>query len=626
MIFEPETTFLRSIRLGEREVIRGIYSAVRDRNWGTVAPQTSGLRLETTGDAFLLTFDVVCKEREIDFFWKGTIRGDATGQIRFSMEGTAHSTFLRNRLGFCVLHPIEGCAGNPCTVETVDGRVQRGVFPKTISPHQPFMNLRAITHDVLPGLSAEVRFEGEIFEMEDHRNWTDASYKTYCTPLARPFPVEVKQGTQIAQSVTLSLKGQLPTAGPVSARDSGEVIFKVAAVPSGPLPLIGLGMASRGLGSQERDRLKRLNLSHLRVDLNLSLPQHKEVLKLATSESGSVGLPLEMALHLSDAAEAELRELVEDLKRLRPPLFRALIFHTGEKSTSEKWLQLARRHLTRYDPKAKIGGGTNAYFTELNRERPPVGSLDLVCYSINPQVHAFDNLTLVENLVAQAYTVDSARQFTGSLPLAVTPVTFKPRFNPNATSGDEHARPNNLPSQVDPRQMSLFGAGWTLGSLKYLAEHRVASVTYYESTGWLGVMETEQGSTLPEQFHSIPASVFPLYHVLFAAGQYAGGRVIPSTSSAPLKVEGMALEKDGRTSILLANLGPAFQPVRLVYPGLPRRVRVKELSEDNTETAMSSPESFSAESGLLRETSNSQLDLSLRPFALAWIDPAEGAG
>ena len=29
---------------------------------------------------------------------------------------------------------------------------------------------------------------GDVFEMEDQRNWTDASFKTYCTPLRQPFP------------------------------------------------------------------------------------------------------------------------------------------------------------------------------------------------------------------------------------------------------------------------------------------------------------------------------------------------------------------------------------------------------------------------------------------------------
>ena len=113
---------------------------------------------------------------------------------RFSMDGTAHSTYLRNRIGFCVLHPMS-CAGKDCVVEHVDGSLTQGVFPAEIAPHQPFRDIRAITHEVTSELQAEVRMEGDTFEMEDQRNWTDASYKTYCTPLDLAFPVEIAAGT-----------------------------------------------------------------------------------------------------------------------------------------------------------------------------------------------------------------------------------------------------------------------------------------------------------------------------------------------------------------------------------------------------------------------------------------------
>ena len=33
------------------------------------------------------------------------------------------------------------------------------------------------------GATVDIVFGGEIFEMEDQRNWSDASYKTYCVPL-----------------------------------------------------------------------------------------------------------------------------------------------------------------------------------------------------------------------------------------------------------------------------------------------------------------------------------------------------------------------------------------------------------------------------------------------------------
>ena len=61
-------------------------------------------------------------------------------------------------------------------------------------------------------------------------------------------------------------------------------------------------------------------------------------------------------------------------------------------------MKLARQHLASYNPKAKIGAGSNAYFTELNRGRPPISAVDFISYSINPQVHAFDNASLVETL------------------------------------------------------------------------------------------------------------------------------------------------------------------------------------------------------------------------------------
>src|SRR5207244_9972080 len=58
MIFEPKNAFLRYIRFGDREILRGIYVAVRDRNWGTVAPKFSNLNTKITSGACCLVFDV----------------------------------------------------------------------------------------------------------------------------------------------------------------------------------------------------------------------------------------------------------------------------------------------------------------------------------------------------------------------------------------------------------------------------------------------------------------------------------------------------------------------------------------------------------------------------------------
>jgi D-apionolactonase len=619
---------LRNIRLGEREILRRVYVAIRDRNWGTVLPHLSNVQKEVSGEAFRISYEVENKQDEIDFFWKGTITGDPEGTITFAMEGVARSTFLRNRIGFCVLHPIKECAGQACTVEKADGSIVQGTFPRYIAPHQPFMDMRAIWHEVTPGVMAEVRFTGDTFEMEDQRNWTDASYKTYCTPLGLPFPVKVQAGTAISQSVSLTLKGLTSGANPEPA--SKTIILMAVGFPPCQLPRIGLGQASHAqpLTTNEAARLRALNPSHLRVDLQLFQPAYESRLRRAVLEASELRVPLEVALFLSDAGEDELRALGATLEQEKPALCRWLVFHRSEKSTTEKWIKLAKSHLAGYDTSAKIGGGTNAYFAELNRNRPALNDLDCATYSINPQVHAFDNISLIENLEGQASTLESARQFLDGRSIAISPVTLKPRFNPDATGPAPIPSPHELPPQVDVRQMSLFGAGWTLGSLKSLCESKyvyhadVGSITYYETTGWRGVMETESGSPLPSKFRSLPGSVFPLYHVLADVCEFAGGEVLLSTSGAPLKVTGLILAKGQRRRVVLGNLTTQPQVVRVTNTGLGRSVRVKSLDETTAEEAAESPESFRASRGTLTHTEGGWIEVRLRPYAVVRIDSA----
>ena len=627
MIFEAGD--LRYIRFGDHEILRRVYVAVRDHNWDTILPHLSNVQIEQESNTFRITYDVANKAADVDFFWRGTIAGDANGTIIFSMDGEARSTFRRNRIGFCVLHPM-GRSGVPCRIEKVDGTVEESAYPIAIAPQllidgeikpvAPFNNMRAVRYEVTSGVEAEVRFEGEIYEMEDQRNWTDASYKTYGTPLSEPFPVEVPAGTKISQRITLTLntQGEPRTEEPDATIQ--PLTFGISSADPRPLPRIGLGVASHGvsLNAQELERLKLLNLSHLRVDIDLTQPDYESELRQVTDEAQTLGASLELALFLTDAAEKELQAFATVIERVKPPIGAYLIFHKTEASTSAQWVDLARRYLS----DAKIGAGTNAYFTDLNRGRPPVDALDLVCYSINPQVHAFDNSSLIETLEAQAVTVESTRQFASGLPIAVTPVTLLARFNPNATGPEPEPAPGELPPQVDIRQMSLFGAGWTLGSIKYLSESGASSVTYYETSGWRGVMEAATGSPLPEKFHSLPGAVFPLYQILADVGEFVGGEVLVSKSSDPLKVEGIALRKNGKTRTLLANLTPDSQRVRV--ENLTESVRVRHLNESNAQTAMASPETFRAGTGELVQATNGTLEIDLLPYAVAQIDSNYG--
>jgi D-apionolactonase len=427
---------------------------------GDMPAQVANVQLKRTGGGFLLTFTSEHKQGDIDFVWNGTLTGSGEGTLKFTFDGKARSTFQRNRIGFCVLHPMRECAGQPCTVEKATGESVKASFPDLIAPNQPFLDVRAIHHTVWPGVAAVVRMD---VETEDHRNWTDANFEIYCTPLAKPFPVRVESGTTIQQAVTLTVRGAAPRA---SARREAPAEVRINS-DRRPMPEIGFGFAP--VNAKSTAAIRALEPAHLRVDLHTSKPDWKDALAAA----GALGIPLEVAIFgapdavLATVPKNVARYLIFDFTYPPPKLNRQVLI------------------------------GTNDYFTELNRKRPDKDAGDGTGYSINPQVHAFDNATLVENLEAQASTVRTARSFAGDRWIAVTPVTLRPRFIPA----------NGAPVDPDPRQSLPFNAAWTLGSIKYLAEAGANSVTYYELVGKGGVLgypveEYSQLSRAPTAFCS----------------------------------------------------------------------------------------------------------------------------
>lgn len=92
-------------------------------------------------------------------------------------------------------------------------------------------------------------------------------------------------------------------------------------------------------------------------------------------------------------------------------------------------------------------------------------------------------------------------------------------------------------------------------------------------------MESDEGSPIPDKFRSLPGCAYPLYHVLADVGEFAGGEVLPSSSSSPLALDGMILRKNGRLRILLVNLTDKEQQVQVAGSGLPVEVSVKSLDE-----------------------------------------------
>src|SRR4051794_759076 len=132
---------LRYVKLGAEQIVLRLYAAIRDRNWKTIEPRYLEYHLDQGDDAFFLRFVAENVSDDVDFEWAGTIAGTADGIITATMAGHARRDFLKNRIGWGVLHPME-LAGVPATVEKPAGAVFGGIS-EFLSPPQPLFFLVA---------------------------------------------------------------------------------------------------------------------------------------------------------------------------------------------------------------------------------------------------------------------------------------------------------------------------------------------------------------------------------------------------------------------------------------------------------------------------------------------------
>jgi hypothetical protein len=533
---------LRYLRVGDEEVVRRIYVGVRDGRWGTVKPRVTDVRAEQAGpDWFEVSFAAEHVRDEVNFAWRGRIEaraeraaGGEAVVVTYEMDGFARRAFETNRTGVCVLHPLD-LTGTPCMIEHSDGTRDEARFPLEIDPNPPFTNIRAIDQGVA-GATARIEFEGEVFETEDQRNWGDGSYKTYCRPLANGFPYWLGAGERVRHRVVVRVG-----IGGTGVRRERPAWLGLNGAEMGPLPGIGTRWQGRALlGERQAERARELRLAHLRVEARLS-GEWKAELAAAADAARRLELPLEVAAHVAGDVEGAMRMLADEVARLGVPVCRWIVYEDGRPMASERAVAVAKSVLERVSPAVPVGGGTVGNFTELNRDRPAAGAIDLVAYPYNPQVHATDDLSIVENLQAIEWAVITVGRFLGpgsTAKLAIGPVLLHRRPDPFAKgkSGQEAEA-----ERADPRQRSAFGAAWTVAVLKHYAELQVGSVSLFDLLGPAGVMDEE-------------GEAYPLYRVFAEVAAFAPEQVLLCLQAEPLRHVGLALRRKDRACLIAASL------------------------------------------------------------------------
>jgi len=447
------------------EVLRALTYPVRNADWGThltvtlaeeSGPGTYLRRFADTGGVFSGTFRVTL----------------AQGRVEAEVSFTFGRSAQVNRAGFTLLHPIRGVAGSALTLRHPDGQNSQTTFPARISPAQPARDIAGMAHSV-GGVEVEIGMEGDVFEMEDQRNWSDASFKTYCRPLSLPFPYPVAKGETIHQRVTLDLRAK----GAVVAPGGG------AARVMARMPQV---MLAHEAGLSDLSALDQFPGLPVLFRLTPETPAH-DLAALA----GRAGTALEIVF--------------DDL-----PCLQALIARAQAAGLSPvRVAALPRAYLQSHQPEgpwptgagpadalgplragfpgAAVGGGSLTNFTELNRCRPDPARVDFVTFGNTAIVHAADDLSVWQTLEAMPDILATANEMAAGKPLHLGLFSIGMRSNPYGAAVAANPARLRLPMAMDdPRQDTGFAAAYALVVLARAAVAGVHSLALAMPGGPLG--------------------------------------------------------------------------------------------------------------------------------------------
>lgn len=575
---ELEAGNLRYIRWNGEEVLRAVSFIVRDKDWGTYNPAISNLEITESEGSFRVTLHAVASDTEQSFAYDAVIEGHADGRLTFAGKGTTKDGFLTNRTGFVILHPIDGVAGAAVTIEHTDGRTIESQFPEIIDPLQPMMDLRALTHRTPGGVKVHTLMEGDTYEMEDQRNWTDASYKTYVRPLALAWPYRIAAGDGVDQKVTVTLSG----GGSVQA-DEGLVTLNLGA-EGGTVPPLGIGLRPEDVStSTEATALRELGAAHAVLHHDPRAGHDQGTLAAMLDVARDIGAEpwLEAVITQTDdaGAQAEVQALGVTATDLGAPFTTVLVSPAPDLKCTlpgSVWPEAPDAGAL-YDaarvafPGARIGGGMFSYFTELNRKRPPVDRLDLVSFTTSPMVHAGDDRSVIETREAHQAIVKSVAAIAGDTPWAVGPSAIGVRDNPYGAAAKPN--PDNIRQAMnwnDPRQRGLLGAVWALGYFAHFAGGGAASVTLGAGTGPFGVVSAP--ADFPRPWFEDHGGVYPVFHVLRGLARLQRARMLSLDLAASAPVVGFAARGAAGVEIWVGNAGP--DPAQITVRGARQHARL----------------------------------------------------
>ncbi|NMC42165.1 MAG: hypothetical protein GYA43_13505 [Bacteroidales bacterium] len=544
-----EAGCLQSLTLGHDKLLGMLGIVLRDMDWNVIAPVISSESIESGKNSFSVSCHVQYGNDPVLFSADIRYTGKNDGTIQCSLKGEILNTFWCNRMGFYLLHPVVESSGKNVKVIHPDGREEDSRFPETIAVDKPFSDIRSITYCPSERVSLDISFPDGSFETVDLRGWGDAFFGTYDGAIVRPLPAEFKKDTKVEQEIVLSVDVLNPL-GKTKADEPVRITFSEEEVPFPSVGIAGSSMV-QALDDAESILLRAVGFDHYRIDLHLADPAWPEIFTFSNTDARKLKLPLQIALYISQNPGDEVRTFLQKCFDIFPMVDDVIVLSEEAEATSAELFHEVEPLLREGLHHARIGVGTNRHFAALNRFKPYPLQADFLAWPVNPQMHFDDSSVLIKNLQAQVDIMTSASSFAEGRLLYVTPVSLKPQLL--GTGIQDSSGNDKRFSSVDSRQMSLYAAGWTLGSFKYLAEHGATAITFFETIGERGIIQGSKPPVHPDAFPAFPGMVFPVYFLLRELLTMKEGKIIKSNVSDPEKISALLCSYGTQHKLFIAN-------------------------------------------------------------------------
>ena len=245
---------IRGVSLRGVEVVQRLYATVRDDRWGTAETVVRSAVADGDGRSFTIRVEAESAlAGQTVAVWRLHATGTAAGTLDADLEWRATTAFACNRIGLCTHHPTASWAGAVWRTRLDDGAQDAGRLGPSVLPQPvvdglplpavgPFGTLRLERESAWTSLSSP----GRPLELEDQRNWGDASYKSYPSPIPSA-PRLVREGETGRSGVRLAAgvdERPAPPAAP-ALRDAGR--FPALAAGSPVTVMAGAGPAVAAL-------------------------------------------------------------------------------------------------------------------------------------------------------------------------------------------------------------------------------------------------------------------------------------------------------------------------------------------------------------------------------------------